>query len=392
MELKEAREQVIEMGKTLLRSGLLVRTWGNISCRINDHQFVITPSGRDYTTLTPEEIVIVNIINEKHWGNIVPSVETGVHRDVYLLRPQVNAVIHTHQTQASVLSAMDMELPTRYCSQFRGSVRCAAYGFPGSDVLRENIRTELLNTTGNALLMSHHGALCVGESLNDAFRYGFILERSAEQFFMEACQRSFAEEWSPNQFIYSKVFQSLGKVFPEEIFLLGKAYRNDGDIVMEDDMSLGNQVKTRTDACLSQSIFEAIFAARPDIHYIRQVYSPEVLTYSVLEQDLETYIDDFAQINGTVMRCAAPDGEELVKALGENGGVLLHGCGALCCGNTLDDVEALALVCEKNAHAWLISRFFEGNEIKAVPQKECEKMRQFYLENYSKRFHKQKEK
>ena len=61
MELSEARNQVIEAGKRLLHSGLIARTWGNVSCRINENQFVITPSGRSYENLKPEEIVIVNI-------------------------------------------------------------------------------------------------------------------------------------------------------------------------------------------------------------------------------------------------------------------------------------------------------------------------------------------
>ena len=60
-KLEEARRLVIRAGLELLQSGLIARTWGNISARISDTQFVITPSGRAYEDLTPDQIVITNI-------------------------------------------------------------------------------------------------------------------------------------------------------------------------------------------------------------------------------------------------------------------------------------------------------------------------------------------
>lgn len=75
MELQKARELVIEAGKKLVETGLIARTWGNVSCRVNDKQFVITPSGRAYETLTPEEIVLVNIEDCSYDGDIKPSSE-----------------------------------------------------------------------------------------------------------------------------------------------------------------------------------------------------------------------------------------------------------------------------------------------------------------------------
>ena len=60
-EIEEAKKLVIEAGKKLIETGLIARTWGNVSARISDTQFVITPSGRAYETLTPDELVVVNI-------------------------------------------------------------------------------------------------------------------------------------------------------------------------------------------------------------------------------------------------------------------------------------------------------------------------------------------
>ena len=61
MDIMEAKLAVIEAGKKLVETGLIARTWGNVSCRISDTEFVITPSGRSYENLTPDEIVTVSI-------------------------------------------------------------------------------------------------------------------------------------------------------------------------------------------------------------------------------------------------------------------------------------------------------------------------------------------
>ena len=72
-ELQEARELVIRAGLELSESGLIARTWGNISARISDTQFVITPSGRAYEDLTPDQIVITNIEVCSYEGSETPS-------------------------------------------------------------------------------------------------------------------------------------------------------------------------------------------------------------------------------------------------------------------------------------------------------------------------------
>lgn len=96
-DVEEAKKLVVEAGKKLLETGLIARTWGNVSARISDTQFVITPSGRAYDTLTPEEVVVVNIDDCSHEGDIKPSSEKGIHADAYKHHPLVNFVIHTHK-------------------------------------------------------------------------------------------------------------------------------------------------------------------------------------------------------------------------------------------------------------------------------------------------------
>ena len=110
MDIQQAKELVIRAGKEVVASGLIARTWGNISCRVSDTQFVITPSGRAYEDLTPDEIVLVNIADLSYDGDIKPSSEKGIHAEAYKLRPEVNFVIHTHQMLASVISALGFDI------------------------------------------------------------------------------------------------------------------------------------------------------------------------------------------------------------------------------------------------------------------------------------------
>lgn len=106
----QAKELVVRAGKQLVESGLIARTWGNVSCRVSDTQFVITPSGRAYETLTPEEIVLVNIADLSYDGDVKPSSEKGIHASAYQLRPEVNFVIHTHQVNASIVSPLGFDI------------------------------------------------------------------------------------------------------------------------------------------------------------------------------------------------------------------------------------------------------------------------------------------
>ena len=119
MDILEAKELVIRAGHELLEAGLIVRTWGNISCRINDKQFVITPSGMAYDVLTPDDIVLVNIADLSYEGDVKPSSEKGIHASCYELRPDINFVIHTHQKAATIVSITGMEIRNVY-KEFAG--------------------------------------------------------------------------------------------------------------------------------------------------------------------------------------------------------------------------------------------------------------------------------
>lgn len=187
----EARELVIKAGLKLLEAKLIARTWGNISARISDTQFVITPSGREYDSLKPEELVIVNIGDCSYEGDIKPSSEKGIHAEAYRQRADVNFIIHTHQHYASAICAEEKD--TEFAP-------CAKYGLPGRPQLRENVALTLaIHPEFKAFLLAKHGTLCLGTSYEDAFDTVNDLEKKCRELFVKESRkcdnRKYAKPW-----------------------------------------------------------------------------------------------------------------------------------------------------------------------------------------------------
>lgn len=164
---KDARKLVIDAGLRLLENKLVARTWGNISARISDTQFVITPSGRDYERLTEDDLVVVGT-DCSYEGDIKPSSEKGIHADAYASRPDVNFIVHTHQHFASAVAADCRD--TDFAP-------CAAYGLPGTSGLRKKMAACLEEHPDvRVFLMARHGALMLASSSEEAFDLALELE------------------------------------------------------------------------------------------------------------------------------------------------------------------------------------------------------------------------
>jgi L-fuculose-phosphate aldolase len=178
-----ARSVVCEAGKRLLHENFVSGTWGNISLRIDDESMMITPSGKPYETLTPEDMVIVNYKTLAWEGENKPSSELKLHAAIYTERKDINAVIHTHQASASTVAAAQREVPPILddMAQIIGpSIRVAAYALPNT---KKIVRKTVQALRGrNAALMANHGAVCVGRDMDEAFVVCQVLEKSCRVF------------------------------------------------------------------------------------------------------------------------------------------------------------------------------------------------------------------
>lgn len=166
-----------------MKEGLVERTWGNISLKVDEENMLITPSGRRYEDLSPDDIVLVNYHTSQYEGSVKPSSEMGLHAEIYLTRKDVQAVIHTHQPNASTVAAARREVPPILddMTQIIGpSVRVADYAPSSTKKITRNTLRALQGR--NAALMANHGAVCVGRDLEEAFVVCQVLEKACRTF------------------------------------------------------------------------------------------------------------------------------------------------------------------------------------------------------------------
>lgn len=177
-DIEQVRRAVCEAGLRLSAEGLVARTWGNISIRIDERTMAVTPSGIRYEDIRPEHIAIVDIITGKWECPVNPSGERKLHAAVYRDRPDVGAVIHTHQLNASVCAAARVNVLVNDPSSVKilraDTVFCGGYGMPGTGKLTSETVKAIRG--GMCALMSNHGAVCLGKDIDEAFTVSRVLE------------------------------------------------------------------------------------------------------------------------------------------------------------------------------------------------------------------------
>ena len=158
MEELELRNIVVATGPELLREGLVARTWGNISARVDDTHYLITPSGMDYEQLTADDLVLCDRVRGTFEGQNRPSSERGIHAIAYELFPEVGFVIHTHQVYATALGLAGFQRGS-FTGDERvrlGGAAVAGYGLSGSKKLQAGVRAAM-ETGAHTVFMPHHG-------------------------------------------------------------------------------------------------------------------------------------------------------------------------------------------------------------------------------------------
>jgi L-ribulose-5-phosphate 4-epimerase len=178
----DVNKQIVNIGMQLKKKKLIVGTWGNISSRIPDSNIIaITPSGRNYLDLTPNDIVLVNNQGRVIEGKYKPSSETQVHLSIYRERSDVQAIIHTHSIFASAFAVAGKSIPPiieDLVQVIGGSVDVADYALPGTTELAQNVIKALQDK--NAALMANHGMVGCGHSLIESMVACELVEKAAQ--------------------------------------------------------------------------------------------------------------------------------------------------------------------------------------------------------------------
>jgi L-ribulose-5-phosphate 4-epimerase len=360
----EARKLVIQAGFKLVESGLIARTWGNISARISNTQFVITPSGRAYETLKKEDLVVVNIDDCSYSGDIRPSSEKGIHANAYQLRPGIDFVIHTHQTGATIAGIAGNALTEygiygqEYERLLGPCVPCAAYGIPSTGKLRKHVAAVVAaNPESTAVLMRYHGALCMGKTFEDAFAVSAALEDVCIKRIKSVCGTEWLSRYTER---VAPSFHSAGGSHDwGQSDRSGRTFR----LVCngtEKEYNLDNMPAGLS----NEAVVHAEIYRHSDNTCIIHAFDPDIIAVSATGQTIKPRVDDLAQIAGVTINCVqcrkqAPN--TIVRNLRGRNAVFLERNGALCTGKNRDDAEAVRTILQKGCRAEIYAAFINNN-------------------------------
>lgn len=386
MDILSAKQDVIAAGKKLVEYGLIARTWGNVSCRISDTQFVITPSGKPYDGLTPDDIVVVNIDDYSYEGDIKPSSEKGIHAECYRLRSDVNFVIHTHQMNASIVSALGNDITGiegRSKEIIGEDLLMGGYGLPGTKTLRQGVISALERTNSNAIIMAHHGALCLGKDYDAAFAVAGEVETVCARYVLKKYKEVSGKTADTLEAVAKYIADKFRTGDQAEQLEKYDSMREGGSIVLLDK----NGEVVTADASKEAAVHNAVYNARSDVNYIIHSDLPEVHTLSVIGKKVKPLLDDFAQIAGPTVKCVKPGQKKTLKKIakslkGGRNAVILKDNGALCVGSDKFNAEATEMVVDKNAKAYMGAMLFDN--IAPINAIESKLMNIVYRLKYSK--------
>jgi len=179
----KARRAVIETALAMSRSGLSPGRSGNVSCRWGGGM-LITPTGMAYEDIGPRDVVFVDAKGEvPDKKSRKPSSEWRFHLAAYQARPDMNAVVHTHSLNATVLACAHKPIPAfHYMVAVAGGndIPLVPYDTFGTKALARHVAKGLFHR--NACLMANHGQIAIGATLAAALELAREVEVLAEQY------------------------------------------------------------------------------------------------------------------------------------------------------------------------------------------------------------------
>ena len=159
---------------------------GNISVRIEGQPIlVVTPSGRSYWNMTADDICVVDFDLTPIEGQYKPSKEAAMHIGIYRHRIDVSAIVHTHQTYASILAVIDESIPPLFdeeTKEFGPVVENIPYAISGSEDLVQNVIKNLGNNC-HCYILQNHGALNLGRDIDHAWKNTELLEKVSKIYY-----------------------------------------------------------------------------------------------------------------------------------------------------------------------------------------------------------------
>lgn len=191
--LEELKKEVYKANMDLVKHGLVIFTWGNVSGIDREKGLVvIKPSGVDYDVMKPEDMVVVDLEGNVVDGHLKPSSDTPTHLAIYRAWPEVGGVVHTHSTFATAWAQAGLDIPnigTTHADYFHEAIPCTA------DMTEEEVKGAYELETGNVIikrfegmnpmhtpgvLVKNHGPFAWGKDAHDAVHNAVVMEQVAK--------------------------------------------------------------------------------------------------------------------------------------------------------------------------------------------------------------------
>lgn len=196
--LEELKEKVYNANIELVKHGLVIFTWGNVSGVDREKGLVvIKPSGVDYDVMTPDDMVVVDLLTgERVEGNLKPSSDTPTHLVLYRAFPEIGGVVHTHSTYATAWAQAGIDLPnigTTHADYFHNAIPCTP------DMTESEVKGDYELETGNVIvkrfenlnpihtpgvLVKNHGPFAWGQNPHEAVHNAVVMEQVAKMAFI----------------------------------------------------------------------------------------------------------------------------------------------------------------------------------------------------------------
>lgn len=193
--LQELKRQVYEANMLLPKYGLVTFTWGNVSAIDRESGlFVIKPSGVEYESMKPEDMVVMDLNGNRVEGKLRPSSDTPTHLELYKAFPEIGGIVHTHSSYATSWAQAGRSIPcygTTHADYIYGEVPCVrcltkeeideAYETnTGKLIVSEFKRSKKEIMAVPAVLCKNHGPFIWGKDAKDAVHNAVVLEEVAK--------------------------------------------------------------------------------------------------------------------------------------------------------------------------------------------------------------------